>query len=188
MPPRTRVNAICREPAVDGKEENEKKAMKRVKANDPNALRQMGAIRHHEGDYETALEYYTKAAELGDAAAHYHLGLVYRQGKGVEKDEEKVIYHYEKAAIGGHPKARHNLGAIEEDNGNTERAVKHLIIAAKLGFDLSMKMLWGLYSAGKITKEELDVTLRGHQAAIDETKSAQREAAEAYYRRVAASR
>ena len=85
------------------------------------------------------------------------------------------------------PNARHNLGAAEGINGVTERAVKHTIIAAKLGHEGSMKTLWGLYSAGHITKEELESTLRGHQAAIDETKSAQRDAAEAYYRRKAAS-
>jgi TPR repeat protein len=47
--------------------------MKRVKANDPAALRRMGAIRYDEGDYDTAVEYWTKAAELGDAHSHYRL-------------------------------------------------------------------------------------------------------------------
>ena len=51
-------------------------------------------------------------------------------------------------------------------------------IAANLGFEVSMKTLWKHYSAGNITKEELDDTLRTHKAAIDETKSAQRDTAE----------
>ncbi len=58
-----------------------------------------------------------------------------------------------------------------------ERAVKHLIIAANLGYDQSMKALWKHYSAGNITKQDLDATLRTHQAAINATKSAQRDAA-----------
>jgi DNA-binding GntR family transcriptional regulator len=41
-----------------------------------------------------------------------------------------------------------------------------------------MKELWKHYSAGNITKENLDATLRTHQAALDATKSEQREAAE----------
>jgi predicted secreted Zn-dependent protease len=42
-----------------------------------------------------------------------------------------------------------------------------------------MKLLWKYYSAGIITKEDLDATLRTHQASIDATRSAQRDAAEA---------
>ena len=45
-----------------------------------------------------------------------------------------------------------------------------------------MQVLWKTYSAGHITKEELEATLRAHKATIDATKSAQREAAEAYHR------
>ena len=176
--------AFCREPAVNSKEENYKRAMKRVKANDPAALTQMGAIRYQEWDYDKAFEYYTKAAELGDIDSHYRLGRMYWKGESVEKDEEKGIYHMEKAAIGGHPLARHNLACIEEEaNGNIERAVKHYIIAANLGFEKSMKELWTFYSAGQITKEDLESTLRSHKAAIDATKSAQRDEA-----RLAASR
>ena len=169
---------FCREPAVS-KEENRKKLVKRVKANDPAAIRKMGLKCYDEGDYAAAFKYLTKAAELGNAGAHYTLGNMYGEGVGVENDMEKAVYHYEKAAIGGHPYARYNLAAIEEENGNIERSVKHLIIAANLGFDQSMKALWKHYSAGNITKEDLDATLRTHQAAIDAMKSEQREIAEA---------
>ncbi len=175
---------FCREPAVNGEEENDKRVMKRVKVNDPNALRQMGAQYYNEDEYDKAVEYYTKAAELGDARAHNKLGCMYYIGEGVEEDEEKGIYHYEKAAIGGHHSARHNLAIIEGKNGNYERAMKHLIIAAKLGYEESMKGLWKNYSCGTITKEELDATLRAHQSAIDATKSAQRDVGEAFYRRM----
>jgi len=108
---------------------------------------------------------------------------MYHEGEGVEKDEEKAAYHWEKAAIGGHPIARYNLACIEEDNGNMERAVKHAIIAANLGMEESMKKLWKHYSLGNITKENLDSTLRTHQAAIDAMKSAQRDEAEVAFRK-----
>ena len=170
---------FCREPVVNGKEENRKRVMERVKANDPAALRYMGGRLFDAGDYDGAIEYMKKAAELGNMDAHYSLGCMCCEGEGVEKDDEKKVYHWEKAAIGGHPDARQNLGADEEKNGNIERAVKHYIISAKLGLEVSMKELWRHYSAGNITKEDLDVTLRAHQSAIDATKSAQRDAAEA---------
>ena len=168
---------FCREPLA-GDEENNMRKMKRVKANDPVAMREIGRMRYEEGDHNAALEYWTKAAELGDTEAHYHLGLMYREGDVVEKDEEKEVYHLEKAAIGGHPNARYNLGCVESRNGNMERAVKHFIIAANLGYEKSMKWLWKHYSAGNITKEELEATLRTHHAAINEMKSPEREAAE----------
>jgi TPR repeat protein len=104
--------------------------------------------------------------------------MLYYGGEGVEKDEEKAVYHWKKAAIGGHPHARNNLGYYEEKNGNIERAVKHYIIAANLGNELSMKTLWAMFKVGNITKEDLDATLRTHQAALDEMKSEQRDAAE----------
>ena len=40
-----------------------------------------------------------------------------------------------------------------------------------------MKRLWKEYAGGNITKEDLEATLRTHQAAIDATKSPEREAA-----------
>ena len=167
-----------------GGEETRKRLMKRVKANDPAALRQMGAKCYDKGDYDGAIEYWKKAAELGDVGAHSQLGYMYHNGLGVGKDEEKALNHLEKAAIGGHPYARFGLAIIEEENGNIERSVKHYIIAANLGDEDSMKRLWKHYSDGNITKEELDATLRSHQAALDEMKSEQRDAGEAFFRRI----
>ena len=164
-------------------DENDKRTMKRIKANDPDALRRMGGKCYNEGDNEGAFEYWTKAADLGDIEADNNLGYMYENGQGVEKDEEKAVYHYEMAAIGGHPIARFNLAVIEEKKGDVERAVKHLIICANLGDELSMKMLWKHHSNGNITKEDLDATLRTHQAALDAMKSEQRDAAEVVMRK-----
>ena len=173
---------FCREPADD--DENKKRMMIRIKANDPAALCHMAVKCYDEGDYDAAFDHFTKAAELGNVDAHCRLGICYHEGEGVEKDEEKVVYHWQKAAIGGHHIARYNLAVIEGEHGNIERSVKHLIIAAKIGEEDSMKLLWTHYSLGNITKEELDATLRTHQAAIDETKSEQRDAGEAFFQRI----
>ncbi len=154
--------------------------MKRIEANDPVAMVDMGLYLNEEGDYDTAFEYLTKAAELGDMKAYYDLGVAYEWGScGVEKDEGKAVYYWEKAAIGGQPDARYNLGCIEKRNGRFDRAVKHFIIAAKLGDTGSMKALWKYYKQGHISKKDLDATLREHQTAVDAMKSPQREAAAA---------
>ena len=134
---------------------------------------------YKKGDYDRAISYWEKAVELGDyVEAHSQLGRRYYNGEGVEKDMEKAVYHLEIAAIGGHHIARCFLGFIERDNGNVERAVKHFIIAAKLGYDQAMKILWLHYRLGNITKEDLEATLRAHQAAVDATKSPQRKEVE----------
>ena len=175
---------FCQEPLVDDEESN-KRMMERIKANDPAAMSKVGRMRYREGDYDTAVEYYIKASQFGDVEAHHYLGNMYHQGECVEKDEEKKVYHWEKAAIGGHAEARHNLGCQEERNGNMEKAVKHFIIAANLGYEDSMKALWKYYSAGNITKEDLEATLRTHHAALVEMKSPERKAAEEFQKRLA---
>ena len=174
--------AFCREPVPETEEERHKQVMKRVKKNDPAAMSQIGSDCFHEGDYETALEYLTKAAELGDAGAHHYLSIMHWKGQGVEKDEKKEIYHLEEAAIGGHPGARHNLGCNEADNGRYERAEKHFIIAANLGLNNSLKCIKDLHTMGHASKEEYAGALRAYQTAVEATKSQQREEAEAYYK------
>ena len=77
--------------------------MKRVEANDPDALTYVGTQHREKGDDKSAVEYWTKAAELGDIVAHYQLSCMYGLGEGVEKDEKKERYYLEHAAIGGHP-------------------------------------------------------------------------------------
>ena len=172
---------FCRKAAPSTYEEVNEHVMKRIEANDPHALRHFGTGRHKEGDYRSAFEHYAKAAALGDAVAHHQLSVLYRDGEGVEKDGKKEVYHAEQAAIGGLPDARHNLGCVEWENGRVDRAVKHLIIAAKLGYNKSMENVKDLYKAGFVSKEDFAAALRGHHAAIEATKSPQREEAAKWF-------
>jgi TPR repeat protein len=148
--------------------------MKRAKANDPVALRETGRKCCSEGDNKGGFEYFTKAAELGDIESHKYLADLYHMGGGVEKDMKKVLFHLEEAAIGGHHIARYNLGIEERDN---ERAVKHFIIAAKLGFDGALEQVKKHFAMGLANKEDFEAALRGYQAAVDATKSKQRDVA-----------
>jgi hypothetical protein len=95
--------------------------MKRAEANNPFVMAEVGRRHCHEGEYDTAIEYLTKAAGLGDVNAHYHLSRLYERGEGVEKDEKKGLYHLEEAAIAGHPEARFRLGCIEGRHGRIDR-------------------------------------------------------------------
>jgi tetratricopeptide (TPR) repeat protein len=172
---------FCRKPKPSDKEAEEN-VMKRIEANDPVAMRENGSECYKKGDYSSAFEYFTKAAKLGDVLAHHQLSICYALGRGVEKDEKKEIFHWEEAAIGGHPNARYNLGNHEWRNGRIERSMKHYSIAAGQGHDGAIKALKRQYTQGTISKENFAASLRAHQAALDGTKSPQREVAEEYYR------
>ena len=172
---------FCREPLPNSDEECNKRLMARIKKNDPVAMCQMGKKRDQEGDYKTAAKYFTKAAELGNASAHYNLSVMYREGDGVEKDDKKEIYHLEEAAIAGDPWARHNLGIKDACDGRFDRAKKHWIIAANLGYHDSLELIKKLYTEGDARKEDYADGLRAYQAAAEAAKSPEREAAEAYY-------
>ena len=174
----------CRGPRATTEEEMDKMNMERLKANDPFAICGFGKQRHIEGDYEGAFEYYAKAAALGDIESHYELAGAYRDGRGVEKDKKKEMYHAEEAAIGGHPKARFHLSAHEVEKGRMDRSMKHLIIAVKQGDDEALEGLKMSFQMGFVSKDDYAVALREHQAAVDETKSEQREEAAKAYGRV----
>ena len=176
--------AFCRKVVPDTEEEINERLMKRIETKDPVAMCQMGAKRHSEGHCKSAFEYYTKAATLGDVVAQFELSCLYWEGKGVEKDQIKARHHAEKAAIAGHPDARYNLGCFEGRNGKHNRAVKHFIIAAKLGYDKSLESLKDLYQAGFVSEEDFAAALRGHKAAVDATTSPERDEAVEYYKRL----
>jgi tetratricopeptide (TPR) repeat protein len=174
---------FCREPMPETQEEAEKNLMKRVKANDPVAIFQMGVRHDDEGETDKAFEYFTMAAELGNIEAHYYLSIMYQDGGRVKRDLKKQVYHLEEAAIGGHPDARYNLANHEGRNGRKDRAYKHSIITAKLGDDDALHKVKLGFIGGYVSKDDYASALRGHQTAVDATKSEQRDAAEEYYKR-----
>ena len=87
------------------------------------------------------------------------------------------IYHAEEAAILGDPTSRYSLGCYDVRTFKYDRATKHFIIAAKLGYHNSLKELKKLYADGHATKEDYASALRAYQAAVDATKSPERELA-----------
>lgn len=64
--------------------------------------------------------------------------------------------------------------------GITRKRRSIFSIAANLGHDDSLENLKRFYGRGLISKEEFASVLRGHKAAVDATKSRQRDEAEVY--------
>ena len=101
-------------------------------------------------------------------------------GEGVERNEKKAKHYYELAAMGGDEVARYNLGDLEEEAGNTDRALKHFMIAVGFGDGDSLKQIKQLFMKGHATKEEYAKSLRAFQSCMDEIRSDQRDKAAAF--------
>ena len=63
-------------------------------------------------NYRQAAAWYQKAANQGDAAAQFNLGLMYDNGQGVAQNDQQAAAWYQKAANQGHAKAQYNLGVM----------------------------------------------------------------------------
>ena len=88
---------------------------------------------------------------------------------------KKAKYYFELAAMDGNAVARHNLCSVEAREGNMDRAVKHWMISAGIGYDNSLNYIRHAFSTGHATKDDYEKALRAHKEAKDEMKSDQRE-------------
>jgi hypothetical protein len=61
--------------------------------------------------------------------------------------------------------------------------MKHFIIAAKLGDDDALHKVKLGFACGFVSKKDSDAAHRGYQAAVDATKSEQRDEAEEFMKR-----
>ena len=79
--------------------------------------------------------------------------------------------------MGGYAEARHNLGSMEGKSGNLHRAMKHFLISASAGHDISLKGVQNGYRDGIVSKDDFEKILRAHKKSNDELKSEWREKA-----------
>ncbi len=77
---------------------------------------------YQRGDVAMALTELQPLAESGDARAQFNLGVMYDQGKGVNRDHAAAVGWWRQAAGQGHPAAQHNLASslIAGDGGAQE--------------------------------------------------------------------
>ena len=171
---------FCRAPAPKENSSVEK-MMKRIAVGDVEAMFILGCM-YSQGtnglpqDRSKALELWHQAGELGFADANLNIGneyyRAYLNDDDVAMNMKKTKHYYELAAMGGNAKARYNLGAFEQHKGNTERALKHWMIAVRDGVIEALENIKQLY-----TKEDYAKAVRAHQAYLDEVKSEQRDEA-----------
>lgn len=67
------------------------------------------------GDYDLAAAWYKKAAQKGDIAAQYNLGVMFERGQGVSRDKNSAIGYYREAARQGHSESQKRLAKLKAD-------------------------------------------------------------------------
>lgn len=118
-------------------------------------------------DYRTAHQAFEPLAKRGDIDAHYELGKLYLDGKGVPKDESRALGHFEAAARPwavrathkrGHPDAQYHAGVMYRDGVGTvpgaRKAYEYLRASARQGHASAKLALSAMYLNGTGTKAE----------------------------------
>ncbi|NKB61273.1 MAG: hypothetical protein GKR95_03735 [Gammaproteobacteria bacterium] len=72
----------------------------------------IGTEYYANGNYEKAAEIWKTEANAGSVEAQFNMGILYYEGKGVEKDRQKSIFWFRRAAEAGHAQAQYNLGHL----------------------------------------------------------------------------
>ncbi len=71
-----------------------------------------GIAAYKRGDYAEAVRFMSVAAEAGDVAAQFNLGVAYANGTGTERDYGEALKWFRLAADQGAAPAQFNLGVI----------------------------------------------------------------------------
>ena len=176
---------FCRSPAPETGTGVLETVMKRVDARDPEAIRHLGDL-HLRGIHgldkneSRAFELWTEAAELGSIKALSKMGAAYYFGRrGLSPDKSKGVRYLESAAMQGGVESRHLLGLGEMCDVKVDRAVRHYLIAAKMGYDKSLDSIKEMFAKGLATKQQYVDALKGYQDAVEEMKSPERDEAAA---------
>lgn len=120
--------------------------LKAADAGSTTAMRNLGVSYQFgssvEKDEEKALEWYEKAAALGDTESMLQIAYYYRE----QDDPEKELEWYEKAAANGSAEAMNYIGVSYHNQSEYEKAEEWYIKAAHMQYARSMTNLSKLYN------------------------------------------
>ncbi len=84
---------------------------------------------------DQAIEWYGRAADAGVSSAHFNLGIIHLEGRGVERDYTAAFASFSAAADLGHGGAMNNLGSMYENGIGVRRdiveAMKWYVLAGE---------------------------------------------------------
>lgn len=119
-------------------------------------------------EFDDILNIWRDTAENGNATAMFNLGLMYRRGRGFQKNNEMAVYWYHKAALQGHLDAQNNLGFMHNHQHGThhtttleaqEEAVYWYRMAADQGFGEAQFNMGVMCRHGRGTQMDLGEAL-----------------------------
>ena len=122
---------ILEQPSLNNSQSIESKTQKIDAEN--NRLCELANCFYDEEEYEEAFILYSKAAQEQHILSQFHLGNIYFNGLGVEKNIDKAIEWHTRAADQNYNESQYALGYIYEDINNHELSVKWYKIAAENG-------------------------------------------------------
>ncbi|WP_455036801.1 tetratricopeptide repeat protein [Leptotrichia massiliensis] len=128
-----------------------------VEENDEEILKKANNLYNNE-KFEEAFNLYKKLANKGNSIAQNSLGMMYGQGKGIEKNESKAFEWHLKSAEQGLPTAQNNVGYCYENGFGTYEdkyeAFEWYLKSAKQGYAVAQNRIGICYQDGIGTEED----------------------------------
>lgn len=138
------------------------------------SLKELGDKYEAEKNYTKSIEYYKKAAELGNAEAQFKLGDYYLVGVVVEQNDEEAVKWCRKAAEQGYAPAEYALGYVYDEGvsveQNYEEAAKWYEKAAEKGNADAQFALGNFYFSGLGVKQNKEEAKKWFQKAVEKFK------------------
>ena len=131
---------------------------------DATAMAELGDIyylgRGTQQDFAKALEWWSKATDLGISSAICNMGILYLIGQGVQQDNAKALELFTKSANMGNAQAMHNLGLLYYQGKGVQQDYKKTFElfteVAKEGFGLAKGWLSEMYYNGYYVTKDYD--------------------------------
>jgi TPR repeat protein len=102
-----------------------------------------GVIALDRGDFKAALYEFRHSAALGDARAQYNLAVMYRTGRGVDRNYQEAKRWYHNAAELGNVDAQFSLGVMYQEGMvgkmyvKGSKGLKYNLVKAHMWFDIA---------------------------------------------------
>ncbi len=104
-------------------------------------------------DYDRALYYLSFEAVQGNATAQYNLGLMYKNGIGVDKDNEEALGWFTLGSDNGHMLSKYALGLLyyhgKGTSLNFNKAMNLFLDASFMGHPASQIIIGNMYYFGQ---------------------------------------
>ena len=127
---------------------------------------------YNKKDYNSAVQYYHKAAQAGKAFSQMRIGYCYESGRGVTQDYAEAVKWYRKAVEQGYARAQCNLGnCYYKGNGVTQNyteAVKWYRKAAEQGNKYAQCNLGVCYKTGRGVTQDYAEAVKWYRKAAEQ--------------------